>query len=102
MRKVSIFVIIAAIATPAIGQQRRLGGSYPPELPGAKVEVYKEVGGAKLNMYIFSPEGRKPTDKGHCLLLRRWLAKRFAEAVPETLRIPGVARYGRYGGRLPG
>ena len=36
---------------------------YPPELPGARVEVYKTIGGAKLNLYIFEPEGHKASDK---------------------------------------
>ncbi len=33
------------------------GLPYPPELPGARVEVYKTAGDAKLNLYIFDPPG---------------------------------------------
>ncbi|MGE3776463.1 MAG: alpha/beta hydrolase [Pirellulaceae bacterium] len=36
---------------------------YPPDMPGAKIEVYKEVGDVKLNMYVFQPAGHQPTDR---------------------------------------
>ncbi len=36
---------------------------YPPEIPEAKVEVYKTIGDVKLNMYIFTPEDHKPSDR---------------------------------------
>ncbi len=29
--------------------------SYPPEMPGAKVETYKTVGNVKLNLWIYAP-----------------------------------------------
>lgn len=35
----------------------------PPELPGAKVEVYKKVGEVELKLWIFSPEGHKTEDR---------------------------------------
>jgi acetyl esterase len=35
---------------------------YPPELPGARAEVYREVGDVKLNAYLFEPEGHPSTD----------------------------------------
>lgn len=36
---------------------------YPPEMPGAKVEVYREVGDVKLNAYLFEPAGHQASDK---------------------------------------
>ena len=36
---------------------------YPPELPGSRAEVYKTIGGAKLNLYIYEPAGHKASDK---------------------------------------
>ena len=39
------------VAAPA----RRGGFSYPPQMDGARVETYKIVGDAKLNLYIFAP-----------------------------------------------
>ena len=35
---------------------------YPPEMPGASVEVYREVNGVKLNAYIFTPPGHRVSD----------------------------------------
>ena len=34
--------------------------AYPPELAGAKVEVYKKAGDVELTLWIFSPEGHGP------------------------------------------
>ncbi|MCX7826265.1 MAG: alpha/beta hydrolase [Verrucomicrobiae bacterium] len=62
------FAVIIAL-TPLWAQQaaskrpKRSGFEYPPQLPGAKVEVYKTVGDVKLNLYIFAPEGHQPDDK---------------------------------------
>jgi acetyl esterase/lipase len=51
-------------AAAALAQDRRSGDrAYPPELPGATVEVYKTVGDVKLNVYIFTPPGHQATDK---------------------------------------
>lgn len=46
---------------PASGGKGRPG--YPPELPGAKVEIYKTAGDAKLGLYIFNPRGHKASDQ---------------------------------------
>jgi len=55
---------LLAMAVPAQNQQRtRRQLNYPPQMPGAKVEVYKKVGDVKLNMYIYYPEGHRATDK---------------------------------------
>ncbi len=37
--------------------------TYPPEMPGARVEVYRETGDTKLNAYIFTPEGHEASDR---------------------------------------
>lgn len=39
------------------------GKNYPPQLPGANVEVYKKVGDVELRAWIFTPEGHKPEDR---------------------------------------
>lgn len=36
---------------------------YPPELPDAKIEVYKSVEGLNLRAWIFEPEGHRSSDK---------------------------------------
>lgn len=38
-------------------------GTYPPDLPDARVETYKTVGDTKLNLWIFAPKGHKATDR---------------------------------------
>jgi acetyl esterase/lipase len=37
--------------------------SEPLQLPGARTEIYKTVGDAKLALYLFEPKGHKPGDK---------------------------------------
>lgn len=36
---------------------------YPPEMPGARVEVYRKIGDVKLNAWIFEPKDHDPADK---------------------------------------
>lgn len=36
---------------------------YPPDLPGAQVELYKKVGDAVLRLWIFNPEGHSESDR---------------------------------------
>ena len=36
---------------------------YPPEMPGSRVEVYREIGDVKLNAWIFQPKDHNPADK---------------------------------------
>jgi acetyl esterase/lipase len=59
-------LFVGLIAASGMGQQaqQRRGGQrgYPPEMEGAKVEVYKTISDVKLNIYIFEPEGHKATD----------------------------------------
>jgi len=65
MRHLPIILLLVAVggATLAGEPNRRPRRGYPPELPGAKVEVYKTVGDVKLNIYMFTPDGHQPTDK---------------------------------------
>ena len=57
----SLTVLLSQEAVPK--KPKRSGFEYPPQLPGAKAEVYKTVGDVKLNLYIFTPDGHKPDDK---------------------------------------
>ena len=41
---------------------------YPPEMPGASVEVYREVNGLKLNAYIFAPPDHRASDRRPAVL----------------------------------
>ena len=48
-------VLLSICLCAAVGAQQ----NYPPQMAGAKTEVYKTIGGVKLNLYIFEPEGHK-------------------------------------------
>lgn len=37
--------------------------TYPPEMPGSRVEIYKRVGDVSLNAYIFEPQGHVAADR---------------------------------------
>jgi acetyl esterase/lipase len=41
---------------------------YPPEMPGASVEVYREVNSVKLNAYIFTPPNHRASDRRPAVL----------------------------------
>jgi acetyl esterase/lipase len=41
---------------------------YPPEMPGASVEVYREVNSVKLNAYLFTPPGHRVSDRRPAVL----------------------------------
>lgn len=62
-------VLLAVTATVAVAQQaprqgrQRAARGYPPRIPEARVEVYKQIGDVKLNIYIFTPPGHQPTDR---------------------------------------
>jgi acetyl esterase/lipase len=64
-----VAVMLLGLAVEAAPEGKRLrskgggGFGYPPELPGAKAEVYKTVGDVKLSLYIFTPVGHKADDK---------------------------------------
>lgn len=55
-------VISAFAEAEQLGEQ--LGTwDYPPTLPEAREEVYKTIGDTKLNLYLFTPEGHKQSDR---------------------------------------
>lgn len=60
------FFAAAILPLPAQGaaRPRAKGGGlpYPPQLPGAKAEVYKTIGDVKLSLFIFTPPGHKTDD----------------------------------------
>jgi len=60
---IALVTAFAAAAAGAQEQKAKAGRGYPPDLPGAKVATYKTVGDVKLDLYIFNPDGHKPTDK---------------------------------------
>ena len=55
----SAHLVSGAETIPAQGARRL---SYPPVLPGASVETYKTIGHTNLQLYIFTPKHRAPTN----------------------------------------
>ena len=49
--------------TLAADEKRRSKPTYPPLLPGAKVEPYKQLGDVQLNAYVFQPADWQTSDK---------------------------------------
>ncbi|NQV25794.1 MAG: alpha/beta hydrolase [Rhodopirellula sp.] len=37
--------------------------TYPPNMPGSRIEIYKRVGDVSLNAYIFEPQGHVASDQ---------------------------------------
>ncbi len=37
--------------------------TYPPDMPGSRIEIYKRVGDVSLNAYIFEPKGHDSSDQ---------------------------------------
>jgi acetyl esterase len=59
-KRFSFLLITAALCAAAFAQEPKpnRGFSYPPSFEGAAVETYKEIDGAKLNVWIFQPDGK--------------------------------------------
>jgi len=70
MKTVALLTVVAVfqIASAAAQDAERQNRTYPPDMPGAKAETYKTVGDTKLELYVFRPEGWKPTDKRPALV----------------------------------
>lgn len=52
-------LVLAGQATAAPGTSPR---AYPPVMPEARAETYKSIGGTNLQLYIFTPHDRAPTN----------------------------------------
>lgn len=61
-RRRALGVLLAAPG-PLIAQQQNPRLSYPPDMPGARAEVYKTAGGAELKLWMFMPDGHKSSDR---------------------------------------
>lgn len=60
MTRMIVSCLLLSMASTATSA--RAAGKYPPELSGAKVEIYKRVGDVVLKLFIFSPERHGPGD----------------------------------------
>ncbi len=70
MRSLLLVVAIVCLPGSVLAQDReRAGRGYPPEMPGARVETYKEAGETKLKLWVFEPEGWSKNDKRPAIVL---------------------------------
>jgi acetyl esterase len=58
IRSLAAIGILCSVATSALAQR-----GYPPKLDGAVEHVYKQAGDVALKLYVFEPEGHKPSDQ---------------------------------------
>jgi acetyl esterase/lipase len=42
---------------------KELDRAYPPDLPDAEVRAYKTAGDVELKVWIFLPDGHRPSDR---------------------------------------
>ena len=56
--RVSLAVALCLLSGPLSAQR-----PYPPELPDARVEVYRSTADAELRLWIFEPQGHRPGDR---------------------------------------
>lgn len=66
------FVLAAAVAAVALlapaQQQQQRRPNYPPDIPDAKVETYKKVGGVDLKLWIIAPDGHSASDRSPAIV----------------------------------
>jgi acetyl esterase/lipase len=61
---------------------------YPPEMPGASVEVYREVNGNKLTAYVFTPPQHQASDRRPAVLFffgGGWKGGTPGQLLPQSL-----------------
>jgi acetyl esterase/lipase len=71
-----IFTLLAVLLQTLVGAlhaaedlpEPPVSWKYPPEMPGASVEVYREVNHLKLNAYIFTPPDHRASDRRPAVL----------------------------------
>lgn len=69
MKLLILFAAVIVVPTLSAVAQERGGRGYPPEMPGAREETYKEIGETKLKLWVFEPEGWTEQDKRPAIVL---------------------------------
>ena len=83
-------LLLASGALPAAEDlpEPPVSWKYPPEMPGASVEVYREVNGSKLNAYVFTPPQHQASDRRPAVLFffgGGWKGGTPGQLLPQSL-----------------
>ncbi len=90
MRLLYALLLLASAALPAAEDppEPPVSWKYPPEMPGASVEVYREVNGSKLNAYVFTPPQHQASDRRPAVLFffgGGWKGGTPGQLLPQSL-----------------
>ena len=90
MRLLSTVLLLASGALPGAEDlpEPPVSWKYPPEMPGASVEVYREVNGNKLNAYVFTPPQHQASDRRPAVLFffgGGWKGGTPGQLLPQSL-----------------
>jgi len=90
MRLLSTILLLASGALPGAEDlpEPPVSWKYPPEMPGASVEVYREVNGSKLNAYVFTPPQHQASDRRPAVLFffgGGWKGGTPGQLLPQSL-----------------
>lgn len=90
MRLLSTILLLASGALHAAEDlpEPPVSWKYPPEMPGASVEVYREVNGNKLNAYVFTPPQHQASDRRPAVLFffgGGWKGGTPGQLLPQSL-----------------
>ncbi len=83
-------LLLASGALPAAEDlpEPPVSWKYPPEMPGASVEVYREVNGSKLNAYVLTPPQHQASDRRPAVLFffgGGWKGGTPGQLLPQSL-----------------
>ncbi len=95
--------VVLAVCGPGMPRLGAQGLPYPPEMAGARAEVYKTAGDTKLRLYIFDPPDGPAQVRAAIVFFfgggwRAGSPQQFRDAVPAS----GVAGPSGGHGGLPG
>jgi acetyl esterase/lipase len=61
--RAAVVLILGTCLSASLGPAQEPALAYPPELPDAVSKVYKTVGDIELKVWIFFPDGHRPSDR---------------------------------------
>ncbi|MEY5010226.1 MAG: hypothetical protein RLZZ253_1365 [Verrucomicrobiota bacterium] len=85
-----LFVLIAALSAEDDLPEPPVSWKYPPEMPGASVEVYRDIHGVRLNAYVFTPPGHRASDRRPAVLFffgGGWKGGSPGQFLPQSLHL---------------